>query len=72
MVGGVFLRNSSIMSQNQSFILPLYIFVMNPELLGWANGLDLPIGHKLAHSLIHFASGLPICLNNNGLGCPFA
>ena len=39
MVEGVLLRNSSIISQNQSFMHFLYIFVMNFELLGWANGL---------------------------------
>ena len=56
MVDGVFLRNSSIISQDQSFIHLIYIFIMNYELLDWANRLgqqagqwvgllDLPIGY---------------------------
>ena len=45
MVEGVLLRNSSIISQDQSFIHFLYIFVMNYELLGWANGLGYGLGY---------------------------
>ena len=47
MVEGVLLRNSSIISQDQSFIHFLYIFVMNYELLGWANGLGQWAGNGL-------------------------
>ena len=47
MVWGVFLRNFSIISQDQSFILFLYIFVMNYELLGWANGLGQQAGQRI-------------------------
>ena len=65
MVKGVLLRNSSIISQNQSFIHFLYILVMNYELLGWAN-------KKLTHSLTHWANGLPMGLNNNGSSRPLA
>ena len=38
-VEGVFLRNFSIISQDQSLTHFLYIFVINYKLLGWANGL---------------------------------
>ena len=83
MVRGVLLRNSSIMSQDQSFIYFLYIFVINSKLLdwaiGWAHGLGYwaspPDDHghkKLAHGLTHWASGPPMGLNNNELGLPLA
>ena len=43
MVGRVLLKNFSTISQDQSFIHLLYIFVINSKLLdwatGWANGL---------------------------------
>ena len=47
MVEGVLLRNSSIISQDQSFIHFLYIFVINYELLGWANGLGQWAGQRV-------------------------
>ena len=45
MVEGVLLRNSSIISQDQSFIHFLYIFVMNYELLDWVNRLGDSLGY---------------------------
>ena len=53
MVEGVLLRNSSIISQDQSFIHFLHIFVMNYELLGWANGLDNGLGYWASPSGTH-------------------
>ena len=47
MVEGVLLRNSSIISQDQSFIHFLYIFVMNYELLGWVNGFGQWAGQRV-------------------------
>ena len=55
MVEGVLLKSSSIISQDQSFIHFLYIFVMNYELLGWANrlgwanGLGQRAGQRLGY-----------------------
>ena len=43
----VLLRNFSIISQDQSFIHFLYIFVMNYELLGWANRLGEWVGQRV-------------------------
>ena len=45
MVEGVLLRSSSIISQDQSFIHFLHIFVMNYELLGWVNRLGNGLGY---------------------------
>ena len=47
MVEEVLLRNSSIISQDQFFIHILYIFVINYELLGWANGLGQWTGQRV-------------------------
>ena len=47
MVEGVLLRNYFIISQDQSFIHILYIFVMNYELLGWNNRLGQWAGQRV-------------------------
>ena len=46
-VEGVFLRNFSIISQDQSLTHFLYIFVINYKLLGWANGLGQWVGQRV-------------------------
>ena len=68
MVEGVLLRSSSIISQDQSFVHFLHIFVINYELLGWATGWAT----RLAHGLTQWASGLSMGLNNNRPGRPLA
>ena len=47
MVEGVLLRNSSIISQDQSFIYFLYIFVINYKLLDWATGWAIGLAHRV-------------------------
>ena len=44
MVEGVLLKNFSIISQDQSFIHLIYIFIMNYKLLDWANELGQRAG----------------------------